>query len=481
MLKILGHVNDPEAAISSHLDSKGQGGVALSWDIQEYWKKNGGTIQLAAMVYFNADHINSDHINSDHINLDHINLDHKGKIECVISDEHSDLLQAAGSVESYQDFVNLSKDSNWTRLRLDQPLFLQPLYIPKPWGQEIWYSGIEERGVCCADNIPLPWLLSMAPQLITGADYKDPILLKVLDPHASPVFGDLYFEMHDKKKEVYLVTHIDDQAWPDGKGAIRYGFNREKLSQYSSTEAFLSAYKQAVTVYRQTRDTIDSHLNETRKKQGISSSEVVDPEITIKWLSALPASLIEEEQMRRETMDSFTQLRSLELGETVQVPPLTPHSLQHGVRVVEFQTPHYERYILSFAQKVLTQDHWDTEEALTKVQLEPGKEQIDLISDADGCKVERIVTFDQFSVYRISLEEQASYPAEFKTYCLLMGFKGTVEIGGKKLGEGDACYLTALSMSNNEAMSNTLFNKGKTTASFLLAVPGTSGFKEATP
>lgn len=471
MIKILGHVSDPEAAITSHLDSKDPGGVALSWDLQEYWKKNGSTIQLAAILYVNADH--------------------HGQIECVISDQHSHLLQAAASVKRYQDYVDLSADAKWTRLRLDQPLILEPLYIPKPWGQEIWYSGIEERGVCCTDNMPLPWLLSMAPRLITGADYKDPILLKVLDPHASPVYGDLYFEMHDKKKEVYLVTHIDAQAWPDGKGAIRCGFNREKLNEYSSTEAFLSAYLQAVNVYRQSRDTIDTQLDEIRKEQGISRNEVVSPEIIIRWLSALPASLIEEEQTLREAMESFTHLRSLELGETIQVPPLTPHSLQHGVRVVEFQTPHYERYILSFAQKVLTQDHWDTEAALAKVQLEPVEEKVDLISDANGCRVERIVSFDQFSVYRISLEEQASYPAEFKTYCLLMGLKGNVEIGDKKLGEGDGCYLTALSLAMTESLaktesltntaSNTIFNKDNSTASFLLAVPGTNDIKEATP
>ena len=30
---------------------------------------------------------------------------------------------------------------------LNAPIPLQPIAIPKPWGQEIWYTGIEQRGV----------------------------------------------------------------------------------------------------------------------------------------------------------------------------------------------------------------------------------------------------------------------------------------------------------------------------------------------
>ena len=44
------------------------------------------------------------------------------------------------------------------------------------------------------------------------------ILLKVLDPHPEPVRGDLYFEVHEHKREVYVVTAVDRNAWPGRPG-----------------------------------------------------------------------------------------------------------------------------------------------------------------------------------------------------------------------------------------------------------------------
>ena len=46
------------------------------------------------------------------------------------------------------------------RFDLAQPLPLAPVAIPKPWGRELWYTGIERRGVAavCRDgrSAPLP-------------------------------------------------------------------------------------------------------------------------------------------------------------------------------------------------------------------------------------------------------------------------------------------------------------------------------------
>jgi hypothetical protein len=42
------------------------------------------------------------------------------------------------------------------------------------------------------------------------ADYPESlILLKTLNPVADDVIGDLYYEMHEEKWEVYVVTEID--------------------------------------------------------------------------------------------------------------------------------------------------------------------------------------------------------------------------------------------------------------------------------
>src|SRR5690625_7657891 len=48
------------------------------------------------------------------------------------------------------------------------------------------------------------------------------------------VVGDLYFELHEEKREVYVVTSIDPQAWPEGIGAIRYGRSEEHTSELQS-------------------------------------------------------------------------------------------------------------------------------------------------------------------------------------------------------------------------------------------------------
>ncbi len=90
-------------------------------------------------------------------------------------------------------------------LNFSAPLRLQPVHIPKPWGQEIWYTGIEARGVSLVISetgiTPLPWVIALDSQRILGA-HEQLNLLKILDPLPDEVFGDLYFELHEKKREV---------------------------------------------------------------------------------------------------------------------------------------------------------------------------------------------------------------------------------------------------------------------------------------
>jgi len=91
---------------------------------------------------------------------------------------------------------------------LGQPLRLRPLFIPKPWGREIWYTGIEQRGVAAVSDgereTLLPWLLAIAPARFCHSLQRQLILLKILDPLPDAVFGDLYFELHREKREVYV-------------------------------------------------------------------------------------------------------------------------------------------------------------------------------------------------------------------------------------------------------------------------------------
>ncbi|MGL6160244.1 hypothetical protein [Microbulbifer sp.] len=329
---------------------------------------------------------------------------------------------------------------------LGAPLPLQPVSVPKPWGREIWYSGIEQRGQSGVGEpqIPLPWLLAALPRRFAAGDERGINLLKILDPLPDEVYGDLYFEMHEEKREIYIVTRVDPRAWPDGQGAIRFGFNQRKRRGMGSDEAFLAAYREAVAEYRRVREEVDRRFDVLRERGGYGASEPVPAERLKAWADQLPRELHEEEERLRAAMDSFTALRPLEVGDVISVPTHTPHSLQHGVRTVEFQTPVYERKILSFAQKVLTQEHWDTEEALAKVQLDTPEQAPFLeLESGDHFVRERIVDFDDFTVDRIRFSAPGSYrliSGESYRIAMVVGDKLALD---KRQAEVESAWLLA--------------------------------------
>ena len=177
----------------------------------------------------------------------------EGNPECLIAEEFP---------EGVGNFEVLARSLGQQPIKLNGPLALDPIYIPKPWGQEIWFSGIEERGISTCQGTPIAWLLDIFGQQLgcQGA----PLLLKILDPLPDENIGDLYFELHEKKMEVYVVTHIDLSAWPDGIGRIRYGFDQSLLKKYGSKADFLNDYRKAVGEYEQVRRKIDSGKNKGR-------------------------------------------------------------------------------------------------------------------------------------------------------------------------------------------------------------------------
>lgn len=324
---------------------------------------------------------------------------------------------------------------------LDEPLRLAPVHIPKPWGQEIWLTGIEARGesgvVTDAGVLPLSQYLALAPRrLIRHAPL---VLLKVLDPRPEPMIGDLYFEVHENKQEVYVVTHVDPQAWPDGRGRIRFGMNAARRRAYADDSRLRRDYLTAVRDYEQVRRAIDAG-------------------------QSVPAG---RERELRAAMESFTALRELDVGDVVVVPNWLPHSLQHGVRVIEFQTPTYERYIISFAQKVLTQDHWDSAAAVARMRLDapapPAFERL-------AAGVERIVQFNDFQVWRVTLEPGSDFtvPAH-PSYLLCMGVRGDTLLGSLSLGAEQAAFVpaTALACSPRPCLRNS----GNGPAVVLMAAP----------
>jgi hypothetical protein len=285
---------------------------------------------------------------------------------------------------------------------LDQPVLLGPVSIDKPWGKEIWFTGMESRGestvVGDQGSITLSNYLALAPDRLCRR--RPMVLLKILAPNPQPVSGDLYCEVHDEKREVYVVTDVDDVAWPDGTGAIRFGVNQQRRAEFPNDAAFRAGYLEAVKAYESVRRAIDT-------------GQKVEP--------ALEAST-------RQAMECFTSLQPLAVGDVAVVPTWVPHSLQHGVRVVEFQTPSFERFIISFAQQVLTQDHWDSDHAIANLHLER-PENPTFTEVAPG--LTQIIKFDDFTVWRLELDAGAScQPPLSIPYAVCMNVSGGVSVAG---------------------------------------------------
>jgi hypothetical protein len=356
--------------------------------------------------------------------------------------------------------AHYAHQQNLPWVHISSPLLLEPVTVPKPWGQEIWYTGIEARGQAAVigqgGSLPLPWVMEFLREQLDLAELEQLILLKVLDPLPDEGYGDLYFELHERKQEVYVVTHVDKSAWPDGCGAIQLGFSPDAQKEYKTEAALKAAYGAAVKRYETVRRAIDALLDEKKQQQGMALSQPVAAHQLKLWINELTQvaeyqHLIELEKEYKQAMNSFIALQPLAVGDVVTVPRLVPHALQHGVRVVEFQTPVYERKILSFGQKVLTQEHWDTVEALTLVDMAADTLiKPESLLESAAVQVQRIVNFDEFEVRRIRLCGQ--HELKFDRYCLLMLLEGDASLtwmeSSLELGAGEVALVPAKSQAS---------------------------------
>lgn len=370
-----------------------------------------------------------------------------------------------GKPESRDAFFNLTESNQMSALVLNTPLVLDPVTVKKPWGEEIWFSGIEERGVSSSNGIPINFLFEIFGKFLGCS--KPPILLKILAPNPEPNLGDLYFELHEKKTEVYVVTDINPESWPNGTGKIRLGFNLEEIQRNGSPERFIEEYLSSVEKYQQCRNYIDSKLDEMKISLGLSQDEIIESKLYQTLIAALDRNVVNEEKMLREEMYKFTKLHEIKIGDAVKVNPYIPHSLQHGVRVVEFQTPHYERYILSFGQKVITQGHWDTKAALTKAKVSETKVERPKKMDAFQ---DMVADFEEFNVVRAILPSGKELEIKEKGYCLIMGIFGETRLGSEIIKNEKAFFIPPTD-------SLVLTNESKAESCFLIARENQLGSK----
>ena len=321
-----------------------------------------------------------------------------------------------------------------------QPLSLQTAHISKPWGYEEWYTGMEKRGVARIKTIEgsseLPYALSLFRQCYLRNHAEQLILLKSLNPAPHPVLGDLYLEMHEKKWEVYLVTKVDPLAWPSGVGIIKAGLHPQKVKSYRQSRGknwlapYLKDFETSIVAYENNRRRIDRLLDEMKKEAHCNPDLPLPPESTSQFLKKVPFSLQNEEKRLREDLYRYVGDHPVRVGDVITFPPYHMHSLQHGIHVIEFQTPHYERLVLMSGQKVLTQDHWDTEKALSR--MKPEVYQSPALQDLEKTEEwqkERIVDFPDFSVERILIRPGGEYSDNTgDDYHLWVGVEGEAEL-----------------------------------------------------
>ncbi len=287
---------------------------------------------------------------------------------------------------------------------------IEPASIPKPWGTELWYTGIEARGEARLSDggrrLALGVACALFPDAFGCPGAQPPRLLKRLCPHHEPVVGDLYFEVHARKQESYLVTRIDARAWPEGTGEVRFGLrpgvDRTRL-------------KSALRALESARSASDRYLP--------ALPEPLTAQAWSEMRASVPAAIASRESRARAAVEALIDHRPLRPGDVLTVPPGVPHGLRHGVEVVELQTPDYERCVLYASQPVVTQSGWDIDTGMALIESSR--------ASAAPPPVPRWL--------RLPGGSAVDTDAGNAHVCLIVD--GRVRIRGMTLQAGDACWL----------------------------------------
>ena len=231
----------------------------------------------------------------------------------------------------------------------ETPAILEPVTVDKPWGREVWYSGVEERGesgVRTESGIE-----PLSGYLASRGRTNPVVLLKALEPTR----GNLYLEVHETKSEVYVVDRVDQAPGCMLLGACPR--RREALGDDGFRTALLGAARQA--------------------ESGATDLAPVE---------------------------AFMNRVELRPGDVVPIPPRIPHSLLRGVHVIEFQTPAFERKILAASQPVVTQRGWDSAAAAAIMDLSGSPKVV-----RRGRQAEQVFEMPGFQVTRLRLGVDATF------------------------------------------------------------------------
>lgn len=301
-----------------------------------------------------------------------------------------------------------------------RPVQLLPARVEKPWGRELWYTGVEPHGVarvaCAGKVVELPDLLrdsaDWGPRHASGLP-----LLKALEPIADPVRGQLYLEVHESKWEAYVVTDVAAVAWPGGKAVMRLGVNRALFSAYISATHFRQDFERKLRCCEALRQEVDESIT-----HGVPPT----------------ADLRRREREAYAAVDSFCGKRSLQPGDVVSIPPGVPHGLPHGVRVLEYQTQHYERLVLSSSQRLWTQADWDIGSGVAALDLaSPDQPPPRTLARGQGHHLEQILEAPCFRVFRLEIWPPSSFSMNPQSsYGLLSVLAGRGEAAGVSLRPG---------------------------------------------
>lgn len=138
-------IRDQQAALLAGADVSNV--FTIHFNFHQYYFENPASIELLAIIYLKKSH--------EEINISCAIFLFDEAIKNKLKVLPCDFL-------TLKDFAN-QYQTPW--LTISNLLVLDPIKIPKPWGQEIWYTGIETRG---QSNIsaqgfttPLPWVLAL--------------------------------------------------------------------------------------------------------------------------------------------------------------------------------------------------------------------------------------------------------------------------------------------------------------------------------